>query len=517
MGKYKQDVIIIGSGIGGLSAGAYLAQKGYKVKIFERLAHPGGYVNSFKRGEYYFEGSTHILYDFFERDFNYNNLANLGITDVKTTYLEHVFEAILFNGDKIDKRYLINSGESNSLDSFQNYFPDELTNIKDIYDKSYKITRNLYRLLKLEANNTMPHLVDLISAICLLAKEKSITSKLGYLFYPAMRDNINRTFADILAKIENKELKFVISLISAMCLLLPAEKASAIVGGPLIYQFFMKKPVWVCGGLQTLIDALIKKITGNGGEMYFRSNVDEIIIERNTAVGVRLADGEEHYAKFVISNADAYTTSNSLLKSQHIKQIETHEYISSKSIFQVYLGLPFDIREYGFKSPTTMFSNSVDMMSVFNDDCGDDKFYIITNYSMLEEGSSTKGKSSIAIATYDSYQKWADMDNKVYYSKKKEFQDKVVNKIALLTGIPLDKRELIFSATPRTMKHYSGNAYGGMVGSDHIVEQFGFNRPGSRLKLKNLHLVGHDAQTGGGINCVLNSGLVVGNRIIRNF
>ena len=61
MKKFKDDVIIIGSGLGGLSCGAFLAKNGYKVKVFERIKVPGGYVNTFKRKDYYFENSTHIL------------------------------------------------------------------------------------------------------------------------------------------------------------------------------------------------------------------------------------------------------------------------------------------------------------------------------------------------------------------------------------------------------------------------------------------------------------------------
>ncbi|WP_134218870.1 FAD-dependent oxidoreductase, partial [Pelotomaculum sp. FP] len=53
-----KNVIIIGSGIGGLIAGNLLAKKGHKVTIFEAHGMPGGYTAGFYRKGYYFESGT---------------------------------------------------------------------------------------------------------------------------------------------------------------------------------------------------------------------------------------------------------------------------------------------------------------------------------------------------------------------------------------------------------------------------------------------------------------------------
>ena len=55
------DAIIIGSGLGGLSCGAYLSKNGWKVLVLEKHSLPGGYASSFKRGDYTFDVGLHML------------------------------------------------------------------------------------------------------------------------------------------------------------------------------------------------------------------------------------------------------------------------------------------------------------------------------------------------------------------------------------------------------------------------------------------------------------------------
>ena len=59
--KNKYDVIIVGAGIGGLTCGCYLTQKGLSVLIVERGAKPGGYCVSFRRNNFLFDAGPHSL------------------------------------------------------------------------------------------------------------------------------------------------------------------------------------------------------------------------------------------------------------------------------------------------------------------------------------------------------------------------------------------------------------------------------------------------------------------------
>jgi len=57
----KYDVIIIGAGLGGLTAGAKLAKEGKKVLLIEQHFKPGGCATTFRRGDFTFEVGLHEM------------------------------------------------------------------------------------------------------------------------------------------------------------------------------------------------------------------------------------------------------------------------------------------------------------------------------------------------------------------------------------------------------------------------------------------------------------------------
>ena len=83
MGKYDRqcDVVVVGSGMGGLISALALAKEGKNVEIIEQGARLGGYFTDFKRNNFYFEPCLHVLGEC-EKDGLLNNiLEELGLRD----------------------------------------------------------------------------------------------------------------------------------------------------------------------------------------------------------------------------------------------------------------------------------------------------------------------------------------------------------------------------------------------------------------------------------------------------
>ena len=78
----RYDAVIIGAGLGGLTAGAILARAGRKVLVIERSNSVGGAASSYKVGDLFVEGSLHETSDPHDpRDAKHDPLTRAGVID----------------------------------------------------------------------------------------------------------------------------------------------------------------------------------------------------------------------------------------------------------------------------------------------------------------------------------------------------------------------------------------------------------------------------------------------------
>src|SRR6185312_7725349 len=78
----RYDVVVIGAGLGGLTAGAILARAGRKVLVIERSNSVGGAASSYKVGDLFIEGSLHETSDpRHSRDPKHGPLTRAGVLD----------------------------------------------------------------------------------------------------------------------------------------------------------------------------------------------------------------------------------------------------------------------------------------------------------------------------------------------------------------------------------------------------------------------------------------------------
>lgn len=122
-GKY--DVIIIGSGISGLAAGALLAKEGRKVLILERHYTPGGFTHMFKRKDYewdvgiHYIGEVHKPSSVLAQVFKYLSNGQLEWAD-----MGEVYDKIIFGDEVFDFR----SGIEEFKNQLKSTFPIGPTN-----------------------------------------------------------------------------------------------------------------------------------------------------------------------------------------------------------------------------------------------------------------------------------------------------------------------------------------------------------------------------------------------------
>ena len=133
------DAIIVGSGLGGLSGGAYLAKNGWKILVLEKHSIPGGYATSYRRGDFIFDSTLHLLNGVGKGQDNYKFLEWCGVSQkVEFTKLKY-FARLIFPEHDIRRP----SGDLQSaITILEETFPNEKQGIRSFFKEALKLYKN---------------------------------------------------------------------------------------------------------------------------------------------------------------------------------------------------------------------------------------------------------------------------------------------------------------------------------------------------------------------------------------
>jgi len=304
-------IAIIGSGIGGLTAGNLLARKGHTVTIFESHRTPGGYTAGFKRRGFYFESGT---LSFESSKMIFKAMKDIGVLDK----IDFVRQETRFISEDFDCN-------TESYEKFKDVvyssFPSERESLERYFSEVDKMYRAMLPFIMNEKNIIKRGLSYLVSGI-----------KLMRIFKKYSKMNINQFTGKYFNK--NTNLYRIFKSFGY------PEIYASILGGAITTIF---DDYWtVKSGMQHWADVLADNFKSLGGELLLNSSVDKILTRNGTAVGVKVND-KIYDADYVISAGDYKKTFLELLDSRSLVPDEILDKIQktsvSEGIFTVYLGL----------------------------------------------------------------------------------------------------------------------------------------------------------------------------------
>ncbi|MEJ2545736.1 MAG: FAD-dependent oxidoreductase [Calditrichaceae bacterium] len=428
------DVLIIGAGLGGLSAGAYLSQKGVHVTLIEEQSQVGGYAIAFQRDEFVFDVALHAIPACGPEQPFHNLLTQLNIVD-EITFI------------KLKDAFNVNLGNYNFLipNSFSEFFKILITEFPDEKEGLVKLQSYLYKIGNLYYNTVEGEsgIINIISR-----------------FLPKIPDFLTNSYSStdtFLSKYaKNERLKSLLYQ-AAVFFGEPMSQFPAINFIVMFYLLFDTGMYTIKNGGQALTNALERKIIEHNGTIIKNMRVESIQTKKNRATSVILNDGRKIHCHSIISGMNTPDLVNHLISDQSISDTYMEmvdSFKSSLSILQLHLGLDCPVEELGIKYYLNIF---------FPDDDIDASIYkqnnssMIDGYSVIAPGINYPNGYSgncriLSVVGGVSGEKWINLDPVTYKNHKTEAINDILNKLEIQYPTIRKHLKTIDLATPHTFK-----------------------------------------------------------------
>lgn len=505
------DAIVIGSGAGGLAAALALANSGKKVLVLEQHYVPGGWCHSFTIGGYRFSPGIHYLGEAqpggrLRRIYEGLGVANdIPFFELKPDGFDH----LIVEGQRFD----VPKGRTVLEDKLSSRFPKEREAIKKYFSGIQQMSDELAKVIDLDGDGrTRPNVLTMPAL-----RRHGLLSLNAFYKYCGVRDPLLKAYLGAQAGDHG---------------LAPADAPAAIHAA--VVGHYFDGGYYPKGGGFTIPRAFTRALKRAGGEIRLKARVEKILVEgtgsEKKAIGVRLADGSEIRAKWVISNADPGVTFKKLVGEENLslklrlRLGLTQWSVSSLSLFAA---VKFDARAQGFDSGNYWWLDTNDVDSVYQGfekkravEAKEFPGFFVT-FTTLKDPTKYRGEHTMEAFTFvpnSAFDRWKN--SKIHerggeYEKfKRQLTDKMIHAVGKL--IPNFKKHLQFAelGTPLTNSYYveatEGNLYGTRKNRLQ-VGPFGYSvgTEISGLKMCGASTVGH------GVLGATLSGLVAASSLLK--
>ena len=504
----KYDVIIIGSGMSGLTAGVLLAQKGKKVLILEKHFKAGGWTHTFRRDNYEWDVGIHYIGEVHSKRSPVRKLFDL-VSDGKLKWnkMDDNYDRIIFP----DRQYNLTAPRDRFIPDMAAYFPgteDKLAKYLEMVDSSVKSGQNYF------SNKAQPRWISALTYSRMTRK---------YFKYS------DRTTRDVIMEIFNdEEILGVLSGQWGDYGLPPGQSSFAM--HSMVVRHYLNGGNYPIGTSRKIAETTVDYLEDMGGKLYVNAPVDEILTRGGKTMGVILEGGDEIFAPLVISSAGVINTYGKFLRnapnmksySQQLKTITpTPSYVC------LYMGLNKSAEELKLDNTNLWIYPSYDHdknVSTFLNDIEKDFPVVYVSFPSAKDpehsekhpGSSTM--EAITVSPWEYYDTWSNKPWKNrgddYEMLKSKISDRILEKVyeyAPQAREAMDYHEL---STPLSVKSLANYQKGELYGINHNPDRFHQRWLRPRTDIKNLYLTGQDVLTVG-VTSALFSGLLTASAILR--
>ena len=487
------DVIVIGSGIGGLVTATQLAVKGAKVLVLERYVIPGGSAGYFEREGYRFDVGASMIFGF----------GTQGTTNLLTRALDAVNVSLETIHDPVQIHYHLPNGldvkvthdYENFLQQLTAHFPHERQGIRRFYDECWKVFNclNQMELLSLEEPRYLTRVFFQHPLACLgLAK-----------YLPQNVGDVARRY------IKDAQLLKFIDMECYCWSVVPAELTPMINAGMVFSDRHYGGINYPKGGVGQIAQKLVEGLEKAGGQIQYQTRVTKVLTENNRAVGVQLASGQIYRAERIVSNSTRWDTFEKLLPAEEMPNAERkwqQRYQKSPSFLSLHLGVKAEVLPSGTECHHILLEQWDKMEAPAGT-------IFVSIPTLLDPDLAPTGYHIIHCFTPNWVEDWQGFSPSEYEQKKEEAACQIIERLEkIFPGLDagLDYLEV---GTPRTHRRFLGRDDGtyGPIPRRKLLGLLGM--PFNRTAVPGLYCVGDSTFPGQGLNAVAFSGFACAHRI----
>jgi all-trans-retinol 13,14-reductase len=500
MVSYKQhslddrwDAIVIGSGIGGLTAAALLSRHAAKrVLVLERHYTAGGYTHSFERPGYSWDVGVHYIGDL-QDPASGLRAAFDHLTDGELEWapMPDVYDRILLGG----RTFEFPTGLERLRARLKDYFPGEAGAI----DRYLSAVQSAQK------------------ASGLYFAEKAVPRPIARLAGSLMRARFLRwasqTTLEVLHRFtQNEELIAVLTAQWGDYGLPPAQSSFGM--HAIVVAHYFNGASYPVGGASRIAETIAPAIERQGGKVVVSAEVQEIIVENGKATGVRMADGRQFHAGLVISDAGARNTYQRLVPQRLVPQPQPvlepvlddlARVPGSLAHLSLYIGVKQTARELGLDGSNLWIypsgAHDANLARFMQDPSAPFPVVYVSfpsakdpEFERRHPGRATL--EAVVFAPYEWFARWEDSRWKHRAAEYDAFKQALADRIQreVERNVPaiagkIDRAEL---STPLTTRHFMNYQQGEAYGLAATPERFRLRSLTPHTPVRNLYLTGQD-------------------------
>jgi len=502
------DVIVIGSGIGGLCSAALLSQMGKKVLVLEQHYTAGGFTHAYEREGYEWDVGVHYIGDMGRKSQGRGLFDYISGGQLKWAEMDPVYDRIILGDEHFD----FVAGKENFKNSLKLQFPDDTVAIDQYVDLVTTTTKYMAAVSQTKA---MPRP---------LAKLMSLSSKNKFPDY-ALDSSYN-----VLKGLTDNE-----KLIAVLCGQWGDHgcppKESVFLMHALIAGHYFNGGFYPVGGASKIAETIIPQIQVSGGDVLTYADVQEILIVDDRAVGVEMVDGHCLYADYIISNAGVVNTFTKLLPAAISDKFGYRDSVQSLATSMSHGGMYIGLRGTAdeLQLPKTNLWIYLDqhhdenVAALRKDPSAPLPLDYVSFPSAKDPNFQRRhpGRSTIEIVIgpcdFEQYRQWADKTwgkrGDDYEALKADLSERML--AALYKQLPHLQGKIDYSevSTPLSTNHFCRYKQGEAYGLAHTKARFEQEWLTPKTRVKGLYLTGQDLISCGVVGALM-AGMVTAMSVV---